>query len=155
MMLAKVENHESREPGNTPREDSQVSKTYELSQRFYFEAAHTLHRDIEIESSRRIHGHTYEAEVTVRGSPDSESGMIVDLGYLRAEIARVREMLDHRFLDEVKGLGPATLENLCGFIGMQLSRAVPSLTAVMVERRASGDRCVLHFHSKEGYYAKQ
>jgi 6-pyruvoyltetrahydropterin/6-carboxytetrahydropterin synthase len=120
-----------------------VQKTYELSQRFYFEAAHTLHRDIETESSRRIHGHTYEAEVTVRGSPESESGMIVDLGTLRAEIDRVREMLDHRFLDDVEGLGPATLENLCDFIGTRLARAMPSLVAVMVERRASGDRCVL------------
>ena len=37
---------------------------YELSQRFYFEAAHTLRRQIEAEGSRRIHGHTYIAEIT-------------------------------------------------------------------------------------------
>ena len=153
-MLAKVEEKAIANFRSTSHEGSKVQKTYELSQRFYFEAAHTLHRDVETESSRRIHGHTYEAEVTVRGTPGAESGMVVDLGCLRAEIARVREVLDHRFLDEVEGLGPATLENLCGFIGMQLSRAAPSLTAVMVERRASGDRCVLHFHSNGGYYAK-
>ncbi|MGJ7497938.1 6-pyruvoyl trahydropterin synthase family protein [Variovorax sp. RT4R15] len=116
---------------------------YELSQRFFFEAAHTLHRTVETEGSLRIHGHTYEAEVTVRGRPDANSGMVVDLAFLRSEIARVREMLDHRFLDEVRGLGPATLENLCTFIRSQLEDAVPGLCAVMVERRASGDRCVL------------
>ncbi|MGP5423266.1 6-pyruvoyltetrahydropterin/6-carboxytetrahydropterin synthase [Pseudomonas sp. NFACC42-2] len=117
----------------------------ELSQRFYFEAAHTLNRGIETESSRRIHGHTYEAEVTVAGQPDANSGMLIDLGYLRSEIARVREMLDHRLLDEVQDLGPATIENLCAFIRKQLEGSVPSLCAVMVERRLSGDRCVLRW----------
>jgi len=122
---------------------------YELSQRFFFDAAHSLHRAVddaaEIESSRRIHGHTYEAEVTVRGLPDPTSGMLIDLGFLRSEIARVRDRLDHRLLDEVEGIGPATLENLCAYIRKQLEPAVPCLCAVMVERRTSGDRCVLRW----------
>lgn len=117
----------------------------ELSQRFFFEAAHTLNRKIETEGSLRIHGHTYEAEVTVCGRPDSESGMVIDLGYLRGEIARVREMLDHRLLDEVDGLGPATLENLCTFIRVHMEASVPGLCSVMVERRTSGDKCVLRW----------
>jgi len=58
----------------------------ELSQRFYFEAAHTLERTIDAEGSRRIHGHTYHAEVTLLGNPDPASGMLVDLAYLRREI---------------------------------------------------------------------
>jgi 6-pyruvoyltetrahydropterin/6-carboxytetrahydropterin synthase len=115
----------------------------ELSQRFFFEAAHTLRRKIETEDSLRIHGHTYEAEVTVFGTPDPQSGMLVDLGYLRREVARVREMLDHRFLDEITDLGPATLENLCAFIWKQLKPSLPMLCAVTIERKASGDRCVL------------
>jgi len=36
---------------------------FELSQQFYFEAAHTLHREIDQEGRRRIHGHTYHARV--------------------------------------------------------------------------------------------
>jgi 6-pyruvoyltetrahydropterin/6-carboxytetrahydropterin synthase len=120
---------------------------YELSQRFFFEAAHTLHRSIETEGSLRIHGHTYEAEVTLTGNPNPDSGMVVDLALLRKEIANVREMLDHRFLDEIKELGPATLENLCAFIRIQLQPAVPTLCAVAIERRASGDKCVLRWPS--------
>ena len=46
---------------------------HELSQRFYFESAHTLRRSIEAEGSRRVHGHTYEAEVTVRIVDEAES----------------------------------------------------------------------------------
>jgi 6-pyruvoyltetrahydropterin/6-carboxytetrahydropterin synthase len=69
--------------------------------------------------------------------------MLVDLGELRQQVARVKEMLDHRFLDEIEHLGPATLENLCGFIRQQLKPTLPQLSCVMVERKASGDRCVL------------
>ncbi|CAN1511981.1 COG0720 6-pyruvoyl-tetrahydropterin synthase [Burkholderiaceae bacterium] len=125
---------------NNPNEDT---PRYELSQRFYFEAAHTLRRTIDTEGSLRIHGHTYEAEVTVSGYADPKTGMLVDLGYLRQQVARVRELLDHRFLDEIEHLGPATLENLCGFIRNQLKPTLPQLSSVMVERKASGDRCVL------------
>ena len=36
---------------------------FTISQRFFFDAAHTLRREIEAEGSRRVHGHTYHAEV--------------------------------------------------------------------------------------------
>lgn len=119
----------------------------ELSQRFFFEAAHTLNRTLETEGSLRIHGHTYEAEVTLCGQTNPETGMVIDLGYLRSEIGRVRDMLDHRFLDEVTDLGPATLENLCEFLRKNLQASLPSLCAVMIERRASGDKCVLRWRA--------
>jgi 6-pyruvoyltetrahydropterin/6-carboxytetrahydropterin synthase len=117
---------------------------HELSQRFFFEASHTLRRAVEAEGSRRVHGHTYEAEVTVRGMPNA-AGMVIDLALLRAEIARVREKLDHHLLDEVADLGLPTLENLCSYIRAQLAPAVPGLCAVTIERRASGDRCALRW----------
>lgn len=122
-----------------------ITMPTELSQSFYFEAAHTLRRYVEgeIESSKRIHGHTYHAEVTLRGEPDGETGMVMDLGHVRRELAALRERLDHRFLDEVPGIGPATLENLCAFIARELKPALPLLVRVAVFRPASGDRALL------------
>ena len=120
-----------------------LENVFDLSQRFFFEAAHTLHRNYEAEGSSRIHGHTSEAEVTISGSLDPVTGMVADLGQLKEEIDRVRSMLDHRFLDEIEELGPATLENLTVFIRNQMRNRFSNLTAVMVERRVSGDRCVL------------
>lgn len=114
---------------------------YELSQRFFFDAAHTLHREIETDGSRRIHGHTYHAEICLAGTPDSKTGMIVDLGVVQQAIAALRLNLDHHLLDEVPGLGAPTLENLCAYIWGQLAPAVPGLSCVIVERQASGNRC--------------
>jgi 6-pyruvoyltetrahydropterin/6-carboxytetrahydropterin synthase len=117
---------------------------YALSQRFFFEAAHTLRRQVDAEPSRRIHGHTYLAEITLSATPDPDSGMVVDLGHLRREIAKVREQLDHRFLDEVEGIGPATLENLCAYLWRAFEPLYgDTLAAVEVRRDASGDACRL------------
>ncbi len=116
---------------------------FELSQRFYFEAAHTLRRKIETEGSLRIHGHTYHAEVTISGDPDPSTGMTMDLAFLRQEVEKVRQQLDHRFLDEVAGIGPATLENLCSFIHKQLAASLPNIDRITVWRPASGDKCCL------------
>lgn len=117
---------------------------YELSQTFYFEAAHTLRRKIDVEPSLRIHGHTYIAEVTLAGQPDPESGMLVDLAHLRRAIETLRLELDHRFLDEVPGLGPATLENLCAYLWRAFELLYAGkLACVEVRREASGDACRL------------
>ncbi|MDR7096358.1 6-pyruvoyl trahydropterin synthase family protein [Hydrogenophaga laconesensis] len=115
---------------------------YELSQRFFFDAAHTLGRAIETEPSKRIHGHTYQVEVSIEGVKDESTGMVVDLGLLRRDIAILRDALDHRLLDEVDGLGPPTLENLCLFIAKRL-QTTATLQSIKVWRDSIGDSCAL------------
>lgn len=119
-----------------------MSTTYNLTQRFYFEAAHTLERHIDAAGSRRVHGHTYHAAVTVSGPPDAASGMVVDLALLRGAIENLRRQLDHRLLDDVPGLGRATLENLCRYIHGELQGSW-AVSRVEVSRPASGDSCTL------------
>jgi 6-pyruvoyltetrahydropterin/6-carboxytetrahydropterin synthase len=116
---------------------------YTVSQRFFFDAAHTLKRDIEVEGSRRVHGHTYHAEVWLKGERDPATGMVIDLGVLRRRLDEVRTQLDHHMLDDVPGLNPPTLENLCLFIAQALSDLKPGLARVRVWREALGDACTL------------
>ena len=120
--------------------------SYEISQKFFFDAAHTLKREIEADGSRRIHGHTYNAEVTLAGLRDPQTGMVLDLGLVRLAIEQLRPQLDHRMLDDVAGLGPATLENLCAFIWRALTPGLPGLSRVRVWRTSVGDSCTLRGH---------
>lgn len=113
---------------------------YELTKQFRFDAAHTLEREIEAEGSRRIHGHSYRAEVTLRGKPDPETGMIIDTGLLANKLAQVRDALDHRFLDEINDLGPGTMENLCAYIWRKLEDEIITLHSVAVLRDSTEDR---------------
>ena len=118
---------------------------HELSKAFRFEAAHTLRRVVDAASSRRIHGHSYRAEVFVRGAPDPATGMVVDLGEMDAALSAVRADLDHQFLDEVADLGPATLENLAAYILRRAAQALPSVHRVVVHRDSTGETCACFF----------
>lgn len=116
---------------------------YELSQRFFFDAAHTLRRSIDAAGSARVHGHTYSAEVAVRGAADAQTGMVLDLGVLRLAIEQLRAGLDHQLLDELPGLGPPTLENLCRHVHRSLAQAGLPVCRVSIWREGIGDRCDL------------
>ena len=117
------------------------NNTFEVCQRFYFDAAHSLKREIETAGSRRIHGHTYHAEVSVRGAVNTKTGMVIDIGLIRLEVAKVRESLDHHYLDEVPSLGIPTLENLCIYIEKTMRVNGLALSRVSVWRESLGDRC--------------
>jgi len=114
---------------------------HELSKQFRFEAAHTLHRAVDAEPSRRIHGHSYRAEVVVRGRPDPDTGMITDLGLFERALDGARDALDHRLLDEINDLGPGTLENLSSWIWRKVVEVCPGLFRVTVYRDSTGDTC--------------
>ena len=116
---------------------------YEITQRFFFDAAHTLKRTINTEGSRRIHGHTYHCEVSLAGKPHEKSGMVSDLGLLRAQLDGVRDQLDHHYLDEIAGLGVPTLENLCTFVWHAVENKFANIASVHVWREGMGDGCRL------------
>lgn len=114
---------------------------FEITKDFRFEAAHTLQRDVNAAGSRRIHGHSYRAQVALRGLPDPATGMIMDMGELEQALHSAHNALDHRFLDEINDLGPATLENLSAWIWRHLEATIPALTRVTVYRDSSGESC--------------
>ena len=118
---------------------------YELYQEFFFEAAHTLQREASAErdGSRRVHGHTYHARVSVSGEPDPATGMVRDLGSLRAMVAAVRDKLDHRMLNDIEGLGPPTLENLCAYLWRAFEAQGLKPARVVVSREGMKDGCTL------------
>lgn len=114
---------------------------FELTKQFRFDAAHTLKREVDAESSARIHGHSYRAEITIRGLPDPTSGMIVDTTIFERLLADAHDALDHRMLDEINDLGPATLENLSAWIWRRLEPTLPGLYKVQVLRDSANESC--------------
>ena len=113
---------------------------WELTKSFRFEAAHSLPGTTFGEASEEIHGHSFRAEVTVRGTPDPKTGMVVDLGLLERSMADVQKMLDHKLLDKIASLGAPTLENLSRFIWERVQHA-GQLTKVSVHRDSLNESC--------------
>lgn len=107
---------------------------------FRFDSAHQLDAGPGGDPKyRRLHGHSYQVEVWVRG-PRTEYGWVVDMGDLERRIERVRDDLDHRLLNEVEGLGPPTMENIAAFVWEKLAD-VPILYRVQVKRQQNGEGC--------------
>jgi 6-pyruvoyltetrahydropterin/6-carboxytetrahydropterin synthase len=112
----------------------------ELTQEFGFDAAHYLGESAP--ENARLHGHSFYAEVTLRGEPDARSGFLRDLGEVRRALDAIRENLDHRLLNEVDGLGNPTLENLARFIFTRAKAALPEVVRVKLRRPSYGQSCV-------------
>lgn len=113
---------------------------WELTKSFRFEAAHSLPGTTLGDTSEEIHGHSFRAEVTVRGVPDPATGMVLDLGVLETRMAEVQKLLDHKLLDRIQALGPATLENLSRFIWDRVQHA-GKVTKVTVHRDSCNESC--------------
>ena len=113
---------------------------WELTKSFRFEAAHSLKGTTFGAASEEIHGHSFRAEVSIRGTPDPVTGMVLDLGLLERSMAEVHKTLDHKLLNRVEALGPPTLENLSRFIWDKLQHA-GQIARVSVHRDSCNESC--------------
>lgn len=120
------------------RANPDIPAMIELTQEFSFDAAHYLDGAPEY---RRMHGHSFYAEVTLRGEPDPATGFLRDLGEVDRVLKDIREALDHRLLNEVEGLGLPTLENLARFIHARAKARLPEVARVKLRRPSYGQSC--------------
>lgn len=113
---------------------------WELTKSFRFEAAHSLPGTTFGAASEEIHGHSFRAEVALRGEPDPATGMVMDLGVLEQRINEVQKLLDHKLLNNVNALGAPTLENLSRFIWDRVE-GTGHITRVTVFRDSCNESC--------------
>ena len=85
---------------------------------FGFEASHHL-PDYD-GACNRLHGHSYKLHVTVSGSVDEATGMIIDFNILKEVVKeKVVDKYDHRYLNDF--FSNPTAENMVQHIFKELS----------------------------------
>jgi 6-pyruvoyltetrahydropterin/6-carboxytetrahydropterin synthase len=114
--------------------------TVYLTRRLHFSASHRLHNDnLEPQVNRDVygicnnpmgHGHNYELDVTIKGTPDPETGMIIDLKKLKEIVEKeLIQLVDHRHfnydVDFMKGQVP-TAEKLVIAFWKILEKKIPN-----------------------------
>ena len=99
---------------------------FELTVRAEFEAAHRI--DGYNGKCQRLHGHNWSVEAVVEGRELDELGMLIDFKVLKAELNKVLDELDHRYLNELPLFSEKnspkknpTAENLAQYIFETLS----------------------------------
>jgi len=132
--------------------------------RFTFCAAHRLMNHGG--KCRRLHGHNYVAEVTVRGPIDGYSGMVVDFGDLKSSIGEWIDLYwDHRTIlngndpllaamhelfphgDVYKLIGEPTAENMARIL-------LALVQTRMDERNLPGQTCSVRLWETENCSAE-
>lgn len=117
-----------------------ANPVFEITKAATFDAAHSL--DSGPDGYRRLHGHSFEVEATVRG-PASGPGWVADLGELDAALKAAAAELDHGLLNDKPGLESPTLEALCLWFAERLRPQFPGLSRVVVGRPTIKERCAL------------
>jgi 6-pyruvoyltetrahydropterin/6-carboxytetrahydropterin synthase len=113
-----------------------------IYKKFSFEAAHFLPTAPKGHPNSRIHGHSFEVEVAIDGTPAPDSGLIMHFGELEKVIEKVRQQLDHHFLNEVDGLEHPTLENITLWIWQKLAPGLKGLAQIEVKRPTCREGCI-------------
>lgn len=113
----------------------------ELEVSFRLEASHQLPNAPEASVCRRLHGHSWQIEVAVAGEVDPESGWLVDYHAIEAAWEPIHEALDHRHLNEVRGLANPTSENLAIWVWTRLAESLGDLLLRITVHETCTARC--------------
>ena len=120
--------------------------SWKLTKTVQFEASHQL---VEHDGKcARLHGHSWRAHVTVKGSTlnmkGPQRGMLIDYGELGKTLAWVHSVLDHSHLNDHQSiLGYPTSENVAHWIYHAVEARLPTnvmMDSVVVEETC-GARC--------------
>ena len=125
---------------------------YEIEVRSAFEAAHFI-KGYDGKCAR-LHGHNWEVAAIVRGEKLDKLGMLIDFKILKAELNKVLDEFDHRFLNELETFAEdnPTAENLARqiferFASNKIFNGSTKLYAVKVQETPNS--CVTYYEQRE------
>tara|TARA_Y100001935_G_scaffold193970_1_gene162077 strand:+ start:1158 stop:1514 length:357 start_codon:yes stop_codon:yes gene_type:complete len=80
-----------------------------------------------------LHGHTYNIKVSVKGPVNPNTGFVIDAFDIDKYFAKVHKEIDHKLLNEIKGLENPTSENICVFVWNRLIKYIPNLHEIEIK----------------------
>ena len=102
----------------------------EIYKEFSFDSAHYLPNVPDGHKCKNMHGHTYRFKVFLKGIPDPALGWIMDFKELKDKLEPVIDTLDHKLLNDIKGLENPTAENITVWIWQQIQPLFPQLSRI-------------------------
>lgn len=101
-----------------------------IDKSFVFDSAHWLPKVSKDHKCRNLHGHTYHLKLLFKGEIDEESGWLQDFGEIKKVVQPVLEKVDHKLINDVKGLENPTCELFCIWWYNELKPLLPNLYSV-------------------------
>lgn len=104
----------------------------DLMKVFTFDAAHRLTAVPPEHKCAQLHGHTFRVEVYLSGPLDPDFGWLIDFAEVKRICEPVIAQLDHRYLNDIDGLGNPTSENIARWLWRHIENDLPLLEKVAV-----------------------
>lgn len=99
---------------------------------FHLQCARRLPALPDTHPCSRLHGHSFEVELTLSGAVDPTMGWVLDFAEIESTWQPIHAALDHRYLNDIDGLANPTSENLAMWLWQQLKPSLADLSQVKV-----------------------
>ena len=123
-----------------------MSDIFEITKQFTFEAAHYFPNMPEGHIYKKIHGHSFVAEVTFYGKKNKDNQWVTDFDELSKSLKEIKKKLDHKCINDIKEIGLPTLENISSWIGKQLKKKYSNVRSIKLSRPSCGESCVYNVY---------
>lgn len=90
-----------------------------------------VERVIDSAHGRKIHGHSFRINVTFSGPVENDMVSGIDFHDAIAQVNTVLDVIDKKYLNDIEGMGRATVENIAVYIIRQL-KPIKGLYSVTV-----------------------
>jgi len=105
----------------------------EVYKTFLIEAARSLPNLSDNHPCRNVHGHSFRITITVHGDVQKDTGFVIDFGDIDDAFKPLHKILDHSYLNDIKGLENPSSENLCKWIWKKISKTLPKLKQIEIK----------------------
>ena len=99
---------------------------------YYINSARYLPKLDDSHICSKLHGHTYNIKIFVKGEINQKTGFVVDAFDIDRKFKKIHNEIDHTVLNDIKGLENPTSENICVWIWSRLIKNLPQLYKIEI-----------------------
>ena len=105
---------------------------FELVQTARFESARRLPKTPQGHPCHQLYGLAFYLDIHVVGSLDPDTGWVFDFSAIESAFKKIRDRIDHHYLNDIEGLENPTSEMLIRWIWHKLKPDLPGMNMLVL-----------------------